>query len=108
MSASDSTASVCLIKPGHKVYQWSLQQILEFVVSLQRALGLNTLDTPIHCMHILSELSQIIPQLVNIISGFFPRNPSLVYVEIIQSNQEITSGIAVIIIRSIEILKWIH
>jgi len=39
---------------------------------------------------------------------FFPRNPSLVHVEIIQSNQEITSCIAVIIIRSIEILKWIH
>ena len=71
MSVSDSAASVCLIKSGHKVYQWSLQQISEFVVSLQRALGLNTLDTPIHCMHMLSELSQIIPQLVNIISGFF-------------------------------------
>ena len=71
-------------------------------------LGLNTLDTLICCMHMLSELSQIMLQLANIISGFFPRNSSLVYVETIQSKLEIISCIAVGIIRSTEILKEIY
>ena len=33
-SVSESATGVCLIKPGCRVYQWSLQQISEFVVPL--------------------------------------------------------------------------
>ena len=59
-------------------------------------------------MHVLSELSQTMLQLANIVSSFFPRNPSLVYIETIQLKLEITSCIAIDIIKSIGILKVIY
>ena len=34
----ESVVSICLKKPRYKVYQWSLQHILEFVASFKEAL----------------------------------------------------------------------
>jgi len=75
----------------------------------QRAVpGLNILGTPTCCVHASLELLQIPLQSVNIVLGSFLESSLLVYVEIIQSNQEIIYCITVNSIESIGILKGIH
>ena len=81
---------------------------LLYLLTLREALSLNTLDTLIHYMHMLLEISQTMLQLVNIVSGFFPWNPLLVHVKTIQLKLETTFCIAIGIIESIRILKEIH
>ena len=77
-------------------------------LTLRGVLGLNTFGTLICCIHMLSELSQTMLQLANIVLSFFLRNPSLVHVETIQLKLEIISCIAIDIIESIGILKVIY
>ena len=47
-------------------------------------LSLNTLDTLIYYVHILSKLLQIILQLVNIVLNSFLRNPLLIHIKTIR------------------------